>query len=125
MARDRDNPGHAANRPALPGLELAPESHHRKHSNDRVRETLPAEFFREAIRSVPARRNPRPDGGVNSLFDKGRKKSENRSWPLFRNPFGTILLRPGFQLSEVPRLPRFKSRKYWNLQRFFVVMHLL
>src|SRR6266849_2512977 len=64
MARDSDNPGHAAARPALRSLEFAAESHHHQQPNDRVRETLLPQLFRKAIRSIPPRRNPRPNGAV-------------------------------------------------------------
>src|SRR5579864_723252 len=62
---------------------------------------------------------------VIAVIDKKRRKSENRLWPLFQNPCGTILLLPRFRRSEGHRILRFKSGNCLNFQGFFVAMNSL
>ena len=99
MARDREDPGHAASRAPLRGLELTSEPHSSERADDRVRENVPRRLPGPPLRSIPERRHPRRDGAVISFISIGL-----RARRITRKAKGRTRASPDYSTMREPRL---------------------
>src|SRR5277367_2166295 len=99
MARDREDPGHAASGAALRRLELTSEPHLRERADDRVRENVPRRLPGPPLRSVPERRHPRRDGAVISFISIGLKARR-----ITRKAKGRTRASPAYSMMREARL---------------------